>query len=152
MTEKKKLWQGVTDFFSERSRMTDTMYGRGVERERRTEINAWAPMTDILSRGDDLVIRCEVPGVVREDVDIAFAGGVLTISGIRQTEQGEDNWGYYVRERYYGHFRRVISLPEGVSEADIDAVFTNGLLVVTVVGGAASTGRSHQINIQGDGS
>lgn len=132
-------FRGVTDFFSEMNRMTDEMYGRTSESKVRTPASAWAPLTDILARGDDLVVRCEVPGVEQKDVDITFSNGVLVISGRRETEQGEDNWGYYVRERYFGAFRRSISLPEGVGDEDIRAVFENGLLVVTVKGGATAS-------------
>lgn len=140
------LFRGVTDFFSERSRMTDVMYDRTNETEARTPATAWAPLTDILARDEDLVIRCEVPGVQVGDVDITFANGVLVICGHRYTEQGEDNWGYYVRERYYGAFRRSISLPEGVGDEDIEARFENGLLIVTVEGGATAS-AAKKINI-----
>lgn len=141
------LLRGVTDFFSERSRMTDVMFDRGHETQRRTAATAWAPLTDILARDADLVIRCEVPGVEIGDVDITFSNGMLTLSGDRYTEQDEDNWGYYIRERYYGAFRRVISLPEGINDDDIHARFSNGLLIVTVSGGAKAAGRSRKINI-----
>lgn len=130
-------FRGVTDFFSEMNRMNDEMYGR-TEHKPRTPATAWAPLTDILARGDDLVVRCEVPGVAREDIDVTFSNGVLAISGVRHTGDGETSWGYYVRERYYGAFRRAISLPEGVGDDDIEAAFDNGLLVVTVKGGATA--------------
>lgn len=151
MTSKEKkgsryLFRGVTDFFSERNRMTEVMYDRATESEARTQATAWAPLTDIMARDEDLIIRCEVPGVRVEDVDITFTNGVLEISGQRYTEQGEDNWGYYVRERYYGTFRRSISLPEGVGDDDIQAKFENGLLIVTVIGGATAS-ASKKIDI-----
>lgn len=131
------LFRGVTDFFSERSRMTDIMYDRPNQTEARTAATAWAPLTDILARDRDLIIRCELPGVDFEDVDINFTNGVLVVSGSRYTEQGEDNWGYYVRERYYGEFRRTISLPDGIDDQDIEALFENGLLLIRVIGGAS---------------
>lgn len=148
MTQKDhNLLHGVTDFFSERGRMADVMFDRAHETQPRTAATAWAPLTDILARDEDLIIRCELPGVQAKDVDIALSNGVLTVSGNRYTEQGEDNWGYYVRERYYGAFRRVISLPEGVSDDDIHVRFENGLLVITVSGGISAAARTKKINI-----
>lgn len=148
MTQKDhNLLRGVTDFFSERSRMADVMFDRGHETQPRTAATAWAPLTDILARDKDLVIRCEVPGVEVKDIDITLSNGVLTISGDRYTEQGEDNWGYYVRERYYGAFRRALSLPEGTSEDDIHVRFENGLLAITVRGAASAATRTRKINI-----
>ncbi len=43
---------------------------------------------------------------------------------------------FYTRERYFGHFRRTMSLPAGIDAGDIDASFENGLLEVSVTGGA----------------
>lgn len=131
----RKLFHGVTDFFSEMNRMSEVMYGRTAEHTPRTELTAWAPLTDIKADGEDLVIRCELPGVDMADIDISFANGVLTISGNRDTAD-ED---YYVEERFCGAFRRVISLPEGVGDEDIHATLRRGVLVITVDDGATAS-------------
>lgn len=130
----RKFFYGVTDFFSEMNRMNKAMYGR-TEREPRTQETAWAPLTDIRANGDDLVIRCELPGVKMENIDISYANGVLTISGERSTADND----YYVQERFFGAFRRVISLPEGIGDDDIRAAYRQGILVITVVGGATAS-------------
>lgn len=128
------LFQGVTDFFSEMNRMSGVLHGRGVETQPRTESSAWAPLTDIKAHGQDLVICSELPGIVMDNIDISLANGVLSISGERQTSEDD----YYVRERFFGKFRRAVSLPEGIGDKDIHAVLRKGLLVVTVKGGAAA--------------
>lgn len=130
----RQFFYGVTDFFSEMNRMNKAMYGR-TEHEPRTQETAWAPLTDIRADGDDLVIRCELPGVKMENIDISFTNGVLTVSGERQTADSD----YYVQERFFGAFRRVIGLPEGIGDDDIQAAYRNGLLVITVVGGATAS-------------
>lgn len=129
------LFQGVTDFFSEMNRMSGVLHGRGVETEPRTESSAWAPLTDIKAHGDDLVICCELPGIIMDNIDISLANGVLSISGERETSVDD----YYVRERFFGKFRRTVSLPEGISDSDVHATLRKGLLVVTIKGGAAAT-------------
>jgi HSP20 family protein len=83
--------------------------------------------------GDDLIIRCELAGGERNDVDISLSGGALIIDGERKGEPEATE--YYARERYFGHFRRRIKLPEGVDGSKISASFDNGLLEVTVRGG-----------------
>ncbi|MDN5849598.1 MAG: Hsp20/alpha crystallin family protein [Nitrococcus sp.] len=140
-------FQGVTDFFSEMNRMSNVMHGRSAEAEPRTAASAWAPLTDILARNEDLVIRCELPGVEMKDIAISFSNGVLSISGNRETEAADS---YYVRERFFGAFRRAISLPEGVGDDDIHASFKGGLLVITIEGGATAAQPKH-IHIAGDG-
>ena len=111
-------FDGVTDFFTELGRIRSLgVHGggeHGVEAAERTHASAWVPTTDILAHGDDLVIRVELAGVDPDDVDLRFTHGVLTVSGTRTPDYGDaDQVDFYVRERYYGEFRRVITLPEG---------------------------------------
>ena len=97
------------------------------------------PATDIFARGDDLGIRIELAGVRPEDVTITFSQGVLIVSGERRTALGTDgDDAFHIRERFFGAFRRAITLPEGTSEAQIDAEFENGLLELTIAGAAAA--------------
>lgn len=127
-------FDGVTDFFSELGRLRSLgIRGggeHGVEAVERTHADAWVPQTDILARGDDLIIRVELAGVDPEDVDLRFTQGMLTVCGTRRSD--EDEVEFYVRERYSGEFRRVITLPEGTDAAQIDAEFDDGLVEITV--------------------
>ncbi len=137
-------FEGVTDFFSELSRMRSIgIRGGGeggVEASERTHASAWVPTTDIFALGDDLVIRVELSGVDPDDIDLRFTHGVLTVSGTRGTGLGEDAGpAFYVRERFYGEFRRVITLPEGTEPAQISAEFEDGLVEITVRGGAVAS-------------
>ena len=132
-------FEGVTDFFSELSRMrTIGLHGsgeHGAEQSERTHASAWVPATDIFAEGDDLVIRVELAGVDPADVDLRFTHGVLTVSGTRRSEIDGDTVEFYIRERFYGEFRRVITLPEGTEADQISAEFDDGLVEVTVADG-----------------
>ena len=136
-------FEGVTDFFSELGRMRHLGaygYEAGHEGRERTSANAWVPTTDIFVRDDDLAIRIELAGVRPEDVSITFSQGVLRVSGERRTvlgTGGDDS--FHVRERFFGNFRRAITLPEGTTDDQIDAEFENGLLEITVAGAAAGS-------------
>jgi HSP20 family protein len=130
-------FSGLLDTMSEMARMREYAEGGGQEDQRRTHATAWVPTTDIFARGDDLVVRCELAGVAEEDIEISLSGGVLTIHGERTGEPEATE--YYARERYYGHFRRSMSLPEGVTSGDVSAAFENGLLEVVVRGGVRHT-------------
>jgi HSP20 family protein len=61
---------------------------------------------------------------------------VLTASRERRSELDEEEVTFYVRKRYYGAFRRGVTLPASIDEGDISADFKNGLLKPTVQGGA----------------
>ena len=134
MGKARNPFRGIVDTMSEMARMREYAEGGGGQEEgRRTHATAWVPTTDIFAVGDDLVIRCELAGVRREDVEISLYGGALIIDGERKGEPEASE--YYARERYYGHFRRRIKLPEGIDRGRISASFQDGLLEVTVEGG-----------------
>jgi HSP20 family protein len=136
-------FEGVTDFFSELGRMRQVgAYGHepsGHEGRQRTYATAWVPATDIFTRGPDLGIRIELAGVHPEDVSITFSQGTLIVSGERNTAlatDGEDS--FYIRERFYGAFRRAITLPAPTREDQISAEFENGLVELMIAGAAAA--------------
>jgi HSP20 family protein len=103
-----------------------------------TQVAGWTPSIDVIQRGEDLVVRAELPGARPEDVDITVHNGVLTISGRIQEEREEERGGYLVRERRSGSFRRSLHLPQDVDENEINARFENGVLEVTIPGAAAA--------------
>ena len=100
----------------------------------RTEdsFGAWAPPVDILERQDHLVIRAEVPGVHKEDMDVRIENGVLTLHGERKEEKEVNEVNAHLRERVYGSFTRSFSLPTTVDPTKVTAVYKDGVLEVTV--------------------
>lgn len=145
--QRRNPFEGVTDFVTELGRLrTLGVHGTdlGSETTERTHASAWVPPTDILARGDDLVIRVELAGVAPDDVELAFRSGVLTVSGVRPTS--DDGADFYVRERFHGAFRRAITLPEGTEAQHVEAEFELGLVEVTVRG-AARARQSTRIGI-----
>ena len=139
-------FRGFADTLSEMNRAREqwmTAYDPGQEDRQRTHMTAWIPTTDIFAKGEDLIIRIEVAGVDQKDVDLTVSNGMLTVSGERRSELDEEDVNYYLRERFYGVFRRSMTLPEGIDEDKIDAVFRNGMLQVTIHGGAVAAQPRH---------
>ena len=93
---------------------------------------AWAPPVDIYEKGHDLVIRAEVPGVDRNDIEVRMENGVLTLRGERkrETEVAEPN--AYRLERRYGVFSRSFSLPTTVDPSRVAATYKDGVLELIV--------------------
>lgn len=141
--ERHNPFRGLMDVTSEMARMSDQMYGleNKTETQPRGHVDAWSPVTDVLARGRDLVIRAELSGVDYDELEVAYSNGMLTISGERRADEGE-NVTYYTKERSWGHFRRGMTLPEGISNDDISATFGDGLLEVVIRGGATATAPS----------
>jgi HSP20 family protein len=92
----------------------------------------WAPPVDIFEKGDDLVIRAELPGVEKDEIDISVEDNRLVIQGERQREQGFNEDHAYRLERSFGSFVRSFMLPKTVDASKIAATYVNGVLEVTV--------------------
>ena len=145
---------GFYDPQSEMNRLFDEMFGGGMSSRRaggqrsKQGGTEWVPAIDVMQKGDDLLVRAELPGVKPEDVEIMVHQGVLRISGKREEHSEEERGGYLVKERRSGSFRRSIHLPEGVDEDSIRARFENGVLEVSIQGGAAVQGPK-RIQLEG---
>ena len=96
------------------------------------EFVAWAPPVDIFETQDHLVIRAEVPGVRKEDMDVRIEDGVLTLHGERKQDTDVKEECVLRMERVHGAFTRRFSLPTTVDAARVAAVYKDGVLEVTV--------------------
>jgi HSP20 family protein len=97
-----------------------------------TQAAQWSPQIEVVERDDTLLVRADLPGVKREDVEVNVENDVLTIRGQRRHEHRETEGGYRRSERSYGTFYRQIPLPQGVDAGQIEASYEDGVLEVTV--------------------
>ena len=114
----------------------------------RTEapVGAWAPPVDIFERQDQLVIRAEIPGVRKEDMDVRIENRVLTLHGERKQETDFKEENAHRTERVYGAFTRSFSLPTTVDATRITATYKDGVLEVTVP--KAETAKPKMVEIE----
>ena len=110
--------------------------------------SAWAPQVETFRRGDKLVIRADLPGLKRDDVNVDVEDGVLRITGERKDEHDEERDGYYRTERIYGQFYRAIPLPEGLDTEQVDASFKDGVLEVTLPAPREATQRRKRVQVR----
>jgi HSP20 family protein len=108
----------------------------------------WSPAVEVLEKGDKLVVRAEIPGVAKEDINIDVTDDVLTIEGERKQESEDRGEGFYRTERSYGHFLRAIPLPEGIDADKAEAKFKDGVLEVTVPAPKREEKRGRRIAIR----
>lgn len=93
-------------------------------------ITGWTPSCDIYETDNEIVVRAEVPGMKKEEINVSMQDNVLTISGERKFEQEAKKENYHRVERSYGSFTRSFMLPPTVEEKKITAEFKDGLLEV----------------------
>jgi len=92
----------------------------------------WSPEIETFEREGQLVLRADLPGLKKDDVNVEITDDAITISGERRNEDEERGEGYYRSERSYGSFCRSIPLPQGVNADDAKATFENGVLEITM--------------------
>jgi HSP20 family protein len=93
---------------------------------------AWAPQVEMFERDGQLVVRADLPGLTKNDVNVEVSDGGITIEGERKSEKEEKREGFYSSERTYGRFYRRLPLPQGVDGTDANATFNNGVLEITM--------------------
>ncbi|HEY9444875.1 MAG TPA: Hsp20/alpha crystallin family protein [Gemmatimonadales bacterium] len=92
----------------------------------------WIPMMDVVETPAEYVIRLEVPGIHKENLDINLTGALMTIIGTREIAPEVEGEGYLVKERVYGKFVRTIRLPAPVADKKVNAEYRDGVLTVHV--------------------
>ncbi len=91
------------------------------------------PAIDVSETDDSYVISAELPGVTKEDIHVSIQDGVLTINAESKFEQKQEKDGRLVRqERRYGKYVRSLRLGGDVKEANVKAVYTDGILNLTI--------------------
>jgi HSP20 family protein len=122
--------------------------GRSLQQQGSRGQSYWAPPMEVFQRGNEMVVRADLPGVAPDDVQIDVEDGVLTISGERRNTNEEQQEGFYRSERSYGAFSRSIALPEGVDEDQVNARYEHGVLEVTVPLPQQQRHRGRRVQIQ----
>jgi HSP20 family protein len=108
---------------------------------------AWAPAIDVVEKPEAYLVYAELPGVPRDQVELAFEQNVLTLRGTKPaTLSGRDEEiRVFAAERAHGTFERSLRLPEFVDGERITAEFTDGLLAITIPKAQAAQPRRIQI-------
>jgi HSP20 family protein len=88
------------------------------------------PKIDISDSGSALVVHADLPGVPKENVSVEIHDGNLYIEGETSQERVHDN--FKVKERTFGKFSRVVSLPPGIDQTAVRAEFKNGVLELNI--------------------
>ena len=129
--------------FEEMERFFERVFPRGWMRpfpewERHVWPDLFAPMemtfphVDIIDRDDQILVRAEIPGVEKEDLDVSVSDDRVTIKAARTQQEKEETGDFYRREISHGTFSRSLVLPAEVDGAKAKASFNHGLLELTL--------------------
>jgi HSP20 family protein len=114
------------------NRIFGDVYHRNVDDDLMTR-GDWMPPVDIYQNGNqELVIKAELPGLKKEDIDVRVENNTLTLRGERKREETVKNEQFHRVERSYGAFSRSFSLPSTIDTEKVNADFKDGVLSITL--------------------
>lgn len=102
------------------------MFGPG----QRVYESMWSPTADFSENEKEYIVRLEVPGIAKEDLEVNVEGQTVTISGTREFANEEKTEEYFWRERQAGKFVRALQLPGGIDRAKVTATYEHGIMTV----------------------
>ena len=124
-------WEPFRDLMAMQDRMTrlidetlSRIWKEGVTRE------VWSPLVDILERGNEVVLKIDLPEVSQNEIDIRVEENTLIIQGERRFIKETPDENYIQIERPYGTFRRTFSIPRTIDHEGIKASYKDGVLRV----------------------
>ncbi len=139
-------WEPLREFATLSDRM-NRMFKDPTFRLGPVETNGgWLPAVDIEEEGDRVVLRAEIPGVGRDDIDVSVENGTLTLRGEKKQEREVDTENAYRLERFYGSFSRSFVLPTRINAEQIKATYRDGVLEVVLP--KAEEARPKRIKVQ----
>ena len=105
---------------------------RGWKSDEGPGTTAWSPAVDIFETEDEIIVKAEVPGMGRKDIDLSLENNVLTLKGDRRFQKETKEENYHRIERSYGSFTRSFSIPAMVNEDKIRADYNDGVLSISL--------------------
>ncbi len=143
-------WPDVRSYWGREFDRLDREMGRlsrALVTEREAGIEAWSPQVDLKETDETLTLTASVPGVPRENLEVAIDDESIEVKGERKEEKETTEKGYHVKEQSYGSFYRRITLPAPIDAEKATADLKDGVLTVTLPKRPGTTPRTVKIPI-----
>ena len=108
----------------------------------------WSPRIEAFQNDSRFVVRAELPGLNKDDINVNVTDQAIILEGQRKAEQENTREGFYHTERFYGSFYRAIPLPEGTITDSAEAQFKDGVLEVTLQAPPGDVRRGRKLEIK----
>jgi HSP20 family protein len=112
------------------------------------ELGEMAPSVDIYEEGGDIVLKAELPGMKKDEIDVNIAGDTVTISGEKKAEEKVERKDFYRLERSFGSFTRKLRLPAEIQPDKAKASFHDGVLEVRIPKTEAAKEKTKKVPIE----
>lgn len=140
--EGKKGWASrMLNPFEEMDREFDSMFRHGWRHPLLGGLSDWkldpafegkVPSVDMIDQDDKLLIKAELPGVDKKDIDVSITDETVSIKGKSAYDKKEEKGDYYRREISQGSYERVLAIPANVDSSKAKATFRDGMLEISL--------------------
>ena len=135
-----RAWEGLTEGWREmlsHSNGALTRFRRGVSKREQgngdEEFPSWSLLAaECWETAQSVIVRVEVPGMNKEDLDVSVQGSTLYIRGEKHSEGEHKGRRYFLMERAYGRFERTVPLPNNIDREHAEVTYRSGVVTVIV--------------------
>jgi HSP20 family protein len=123
-------WEPIRDLISIKERM-NRIFEESIARSRSKEDFepvSWSPPVDMYENEDSIILKVEIPGINKSEIDVQLHRDTLILKGKRSRKKESSGEKYLLLERSFGAFTRVFNLPKTVRTDGIQANYKNGIL------------------------
>lgn len=142
-------WDPFQDLIALQDRMNqlfDQTWARSRREREGVVAAAWSPAVDVYETPEGIVLKVELPGLNKEDIDIQIKDNTVTLKGERHVEKDVKQENYLRVERAHGAFHRTFTLPTAIQTEKVRAVFKDGVLELNIP--KAEDAKPKQIKIE----
>ena len=142
--------------FEEMERMFENVFPRGWMRPFAWDRPQWHelfepmevafPKVDLIDRDDEILVRAEIPGVTKEDLEVSVTDDSVTIKATRRHEEKAEKGEFYRREISHGALARTLMLPATVDGTKAKARFQDGVLELTLT--KLAKAKRHTVRVE----
>ncbi|OQB09714.1 MAG: Spore protein SP21 [Candidatus Omnitrophica bacterium ADurb.Bin205] len=147
--------QQIGDPFSEMEQLQarlNTLFNSSLIRfpgqKKESMFKGWDPEVDIHDYKDKIIVKADVPGMKRKDIDVSVHGNTLILKGEKKHTQETKGKGYVRSERFYGSFNRMITLPSEVDDRKVKAAYKDGVLELILPKKKGSRYRNIKVEVK----
>jgi HSP20 family protein len=127
-------WEPFRDLMAMQERMTrlfDETLSR-IWKEEGVARGVWSPSVDVVERGDELIVKVDLPEMTQSEIDIKVEENTLIIRGERKFIKETPDENYIQIERPYGNFHRTFTLSRRIDQENIRASYKDGVLRIVL--------------------
>jgi HSP20 family protein len=122
--------EGLASLRREMDRLFENFFERGPRSF--GELGAWEPAVEVADTKDAVIVKAQVPGISKDNLQVNITDDALTLKGEMKEEEKKEEKNYVRREFRYGAFTRTVALPAAVQSDKAQAQLKDGVLEITI--------------------